>query len=88
MPNQGPVNETAALPQIQQFLSNQRKAEAAAQELKQLKAKAKITYMGEFANSEGSAAAPQAATAPAPADVSAPRPPTDAAIEKGVAGLK
>jgi len=84
-----PVTEADALPKIQQFLSNQRKAEAAAQELKQLKAKAKITYMGEFANTENSAAAPTAATVPAPTtDASASKPPTDAAIEKGVAGLK
>lgn len=84
-----PVAEADALPKIQQFLSNQRKAEAAAQELKQLKAKAKISYMGEFANAENSAAAPPAATAPSPTkDASAPKPATDAAIEKGVAGLR
>lgn len=84
-----PVAEADALPKIQQFLSNQRKAEAAAQELKQLKAKAKISYMGEFANTENSAAAPPATTTPSPTkDASAPKPATDAAIEKGVAGLK
>ncbi len=44
-----PVSEEAALPRIQQFLGNQRAAEAAKQELKTLKANAKITYMGEFA---------------------------------------
>ncbi len=44
-----PVSEEVALPRIQQFLSNQRAAEAAKQELKTLKANAKITYMGEFA---------------------------------------
>lgn len=84
-----PVTEDAALPRIQQFLGNLRTAEALKQELKQLKDKAKITYMGEFANTEYSAVAPQAGTLPSPAtDVSALKPPTDAAIEKGIAGLK
>ncbi|TSA53515.1 MAG: peptidyl-prolyl cis-trans isomerase, EpsD family [Nitrosomonadaceae bacterium] len=84
-----PLTEDAALPRIQQFLGNQRAAEALKQELKQLKDKAKITYMGEFANTEYSAAAPQAATLPSPTtDGSASKPPTDAAIEKGIAGLK
>jgi len=46
-----PVTEAAALPRIQQFLGNQRAAEAAERELKALKAKAKITYQGEFAAS-------------------------------------
>jgi EpsD family peptidyl-prolyl cis-trans isomerase len=44
-----PIPEAAALPRIQQFLGNQRAGEAAAQELKQLRAKATITYHGEFA---------------------------------------
>ena len=45
-----PVSEEVALPRIQQFLANQRAAETAKQELKTLKANAKITYMGEFAD--------------------------------------
>lgn len=80
-----PVSEDVALPRIQQFLGNQRAGEAAKQELKGLKAKAKITYMGEFADT-GTAAAVQAPIAPVStraSDASASK-----AVEKGVAGLK
>lgn len=55
-----PVAEAAALPRIEQFLGNQRAGEAAARELKQLKEKAKITYLGEFAAAEAGGAAPVA----------------------------
>lgn len=68
-----PVTEAAALPRIQQFLGNQRAAAAAERELKQLKAKAKITYEGEFA-ATGSGTASTA--------------PTDAEAGKGVAAAK
>ncbi len=88
-----PVSEDVALPRIQQFLANQRGAEVAKQEFKELKAKAKITYMGDFAGT-GDAAASQAATvstsplAVGGPDASAPRSAADIAVEKGVAGLK
>jgi len=71
------------LPRIEQFLGNERAGEAAAQALKDLKAKAKITYQGEFASAEGKTAAPVAAT-PAPAASE----PKASALAKGVAGLK
>lgn len=85
-----PVSEDVALPRIQQFLGNQRAAEAAKQEFKTLKANAKITYMGEFADT-GSSAASQATTVPAAAhapDAGASKSAADIAVEKGVAGLK
>lgn len=92
-----PVPEAQALPRIQQFLANQRAAEAAERELKQLKEKAKITYVGEFADA-AQASAPAAAATPAPATpapaaapAAAPKAagaPDNKAIEKGVAGLK
>ena len=82
-----PVAEAVALPRIQQFLGNQRAGEVAASEFKQLKAKAKIAYMGEFA--EGAAATPAEAPKPAAATTeSAAKPKDDASLEKGVAGLK
>ncbi|MDE2367197.1 MAG: EpsD family peptidyl-prolyl cis-trans isomerase, partial [Betaproteobacteria bacterium] len=56
-----PVSEEVALPRIQQFLGNQRASEAAKQEFKTLKAKAKITYMGEFGDAGTSAAVQPAA---------------------------
>lgn len=85
-----PVSEDVALPRIQQFLGNQRAAEAAKQEFKTLKANAKITYMGEFADTGGSATS-QAATVPAAAhdpNAGASKSAADIAVEKGVAGLK
>ncbi len=59
-----PLTEAQALPRVQQFLTNQRHSEAAAAEMKRLKEKAKISYVGDFAADAGKAAAP-AATAPA-----------------------
>ncbi|SOD40102.1 EpsD family peptidyl-prolyl cis-trans isomerase [Nitrosovibrio sp. Nv4] len=83
-----PVSEEAALPRIQQFLGNQRASEAAKQEFKELKAKAKITYMGEFADT-GMASQPAPVPAVAQAtDVSALKSKVDVGVEKGVAGLK
>lgn len=84
-----PVTEDVAIPRVQQFLGNQRAGEAAASKLKELKADAKITYMGEFAES---AAAPKTAETPAVAPATKPAPadkkPASTNLEKGVAGLK
>ena len=70
-----PVTEANALPRIEQFLANQRGAEAVAQNIKQLRAKASITYMGDFAQAAGSVntatSAPPAATTPPAAPVAA-----------------
>jgi hypothetical protein len=87
-----PISEDIALPRIQQFLGNQRANEAAKQEFQALKAKAQITYMGDFAESNNSTAA-QVATVPASAPASAPdtgksKSTADIATEKGIAGLK
>lgn len=94
-----PVLEAAALPRIEQFMANQRGAEAVNKAVKELRAKATITYMGDFA---GGPAAPGAATpataaapaAPAPAAATTPAAAAPAAaasqsvIEKGIAKLK
>lgn len=83
-----PVTEATALPRIQQYIGNQRAGEVAASEFKQLKAKAKITYVGEFAAMEANAPAAEAKnTAPVAAE-STEKPKTDTSMEKGVAGLK
>lgn len=82
-----PVTEAAALPRIQQFLGNQRAAEAAREELEALKARAKITYMGEFAESERNAAAPPQAVV-STSNARAAKSNTDIALEKGASGLK
>ncbi len=85
-----PIPEAAALPRIQQFLGNQRMAEAAKQELKALKEKAKITYMGGFADTDTEVASQRATAAAATSatDVSALKSSADIGVEKGVAGLK
>ncbi len=81
-----PVAEAAALPRIEQFLTNQRASAAVTTNIKQLRAAAKITYMGEFAKAGGTATAPPAVV-PEPVPSFA-APDNASAIEKGVAGLK
>lgn len=54
-----PVDEATAAPRIQQFLFNRRSSEVIAKQMKEVKAGAKIEYLGEFA-SEAAAAAAQA----------------------------
>jgi EpsD family peptidyl-prolyl cis-trans isomerase len=70
-----PVTEVAALPRIEQFLANQRASEAVSARLKALRASTTITYMGDFTGIENKAPL-------------APVIKGDAAIDKGVAGLK
>ena len=62
------------------FLGNLRATEAAERELKDLKSKATISYMGEFAETANASSPPDSNTK-APAD-------TNAIIEKGAASLK
>lgn len=94
---QVPVSEEQATPGIAQFLFNRRNTEAISAEVKRLREASKITYMGEFER----AAAPAAATgatsaAPAPAATpsvtsgteSTATTPEQAAIERGLQGLK
>lgn len=80
-----PVDEATALPRIEQFLGNQRASEAVAANIKQLRADTKITYMGDFAKSEGTAPTTVLATTSQAenADDQA-----RTAIEKGVAAFK
>jgi len=85
-----PVAEAAALPRIEQFLTNQRASEAVAANIKQLRADTKITYMGDFANPEDTPAAASAATPAVPVaqPAIAAGDTSKTTIEKGVAGLK
>lgn len=83
-----PVTLALARPQIEQFLMKQRQKEAATAELMRLRADAKIDYLNPaLATAPVKPAAPAAApsTPPAPAgqDVTA-----NAALDRGVAGLK
>lgn len=80
-----PVDETAARPAIEQFLSNQRKAELVQKTIKEMRANAKVEYVGKFANG---APAPAAASAVPPAPAASAASGLDAsAISKGM-GLK
>ena len=56
-----PLSEAAALPRIEQFLSNQRAGVAVAAKIKELRAATPVTYMGEF--SQAGALPPAAAAA-------------------------
>jgi EpsD family peptidyl-prolyl cis-trans isomerase len=80
-----PVDEERAKPAIEQFLVNERKRKIVADDLKALRAAAKVQYMGKFA--EGAASAPVAA-GPTAADVAASAAKgLDAAIHEGL-GVK
>ena len=66
-----PVTEEQATPRIQQFLFSQRSSEAVVKDIKQLKDKAKIEYVGEFAASAAEAEAKAKAAAEAKANAKA-----------------
>jgi EpsD family peptidyl-prolyl cis-trans isomerase len=66
-----PVDETQAAPRIQTFLANQRATEVIQREMKALKDKAKIEYLGEFAG--GVPPKPAAPPPPAPKPVAPPK---------------
>ena len=86
-----PLDEAAARPFIEQYLTNLKRGEMAAVEVKQLREKAKIEYMGDFAKSDPATVAtpaPQAAPAAAPPAPQAVSKPADKALEKGISGLK
>ncbi len=83
-----PIVAEQALPRIQMFLANQRAGEAASKEMKGLRERAQVSYVGEFATATGTAPAPQAVKPAAPEAEAAAKVPAPGAIEKGVAGLK
>lgn len=86
-----PLDEAAARPLIEQFLTNQKRGEMAAAEIKQLRDRAKIEYVGEFSKPDPTAGATLSPQTP-PAEASSTPPavakPVDKALEKGISGLK
>lgn len=81
-----PLTQEQAKPMIERFLSNNKKREVAEAQVKLLRDKAKIEYMGEY---KDAAKAPAAAAAPAaPAPAAQPSGVDAKAIEQGVSGLK
>ncbi|MBH1986158.1 MAG: EpsD family peptidyl-prolyl cis-trans isomerase [Burkholderiales bacterium] len=89
-----PVTFEQAKPAIEQFLTVERRREFAQKEMKNLRAAAKIEYIGKFAEkpASGAAAASSVASAPsltASAADAASAPALDpAALSKGLSGLK
>lgn len=82
------MDEKAATPFIEQFLNNQRRMEAAEKEMKQLREKAKIEYMGEFATAKDDDEKIKAAD-PKPAPAVPAETKADAThMGKGLSGLK
>ncbi len=97
-----PVGEEQARPAIEQYLTNERKRKLIEDDVKAMRAAAKVEYVGKFGEgatpaggpASGAAAAPVAAPAPAPTAAPAPAPATAASsklsatdISKGM-GLK
>lgn len=85
-----PMDEKAAAPFIEQFLGNQKRMEAAEKGVKQLREKAKIEYLGDFAaakDADKPLAADRPAAAPAAAAPAAAQA-GGAHMDKGIAGLK
>ncbi len=87
-----PVNEEQARPAIEQYLLNERKRKLVEEDLKAMRASAKIEYVGKFA--EAAASAPTSTPAPTSAAPAAPAVPAASAgtlnqsdISKGM-GLK
>lgn len=77
---------------IERFLANSKKREVALADLKQLREKAKIEYLGAYSEagkeSAPAAAAPAAPAAPAAAPAAAAPAADQGALERGAAGLK
>jgi EpsD family peptidyl-prolyl cis-trans isomerase len=84
-----PLTQEQAKPMIERYLGNAKKREAAEAELKKLKEKAKVEYLGEYVDAGKEAPAPAAApAAAAPAPAQTPAGVDASAIEKGVSSLK
>jgi hypothetical protein len=88
-----PVDESKATPVIEKFLSNRKREELAASEVKRLHDAAKLEYVGDYAKYAANAAAAPAASVPtaaaptAAAPTTAPKP-NVSETDKGIAGLR
>jgi hypothetical protein len=76
-----PLNEQQAAPLIEQFLLNRKRTELVEAEIKNLREKAKIAYVGEFSAPAAKPAAAPATPVPAPAKA-------DDVLEKGLKGMR
>lgn len=89
---EAPVDEVKARPAIEQFILNDRKRKIVEEDIKSLRANAKIEYVGKFADAAPAAQQPtEAATAEqgsAPQNTAAAEDGDAAAISKGLSGIK
>lgn len=89
---EAPVDEVKARPAIEQFILNDRKRKIVEEDIKSLRASAKIEYVGKFADAAPVAQQPtEAATAEqgsAPQNTAAAEDGDAAAISKGLSGIK
>ena len=81
-----PLTEEQSKPYIEQFLQNKNKLELSNEEMKRLRAAAKVEYVGAFAKTEGTAQQ-QPAEVLKPAEKS-PASSREESIDKGLQGLK
>lgn len=81
-----PMSEKEAEPFILRYLTGQNRTEAASRELKQLRAVAKLEYVGDFAKSKPDAVSPAAPAAAAPKKEDTKL--DGNAIDKALSGLK
>lgn len=87
---EAPLSQKEATPFIEKYFLNQRRGERAAEEIKKLRASAKVEYVGAFAENRAGAGTEAAPSKPAAkAEAASDSTKADAsAIEKGLTGLK
>lgn len=82
-----PIEEKQATPYIEQYLQSRSRVEATQQRIKDLRAAAKIEYMGDFA--KVAALAPTSSSAGVPVDAKkSSEKPDQGFVDKGLSGLK
>lgn len=81
-----PLTEQQSGPYIEQFLQNRKRLELSNEEMKRLRAAAKIEYIGDFAKKDGAAVEQKPQEVPKPAQPAAGA--DDESIKKGLQGLK